>query len=60
MRQGSAEDFRWEVAAFCSAERALGDDPGIGEGEDGRRDVFVTRFAANGEVAGARGGQVEH
>jgi hypothetical protein len=58
--ESAAEDFRREVAAFGAAEWALGDDPGVGKGEDGGGDVFVAGFAADGEVAEARCGEVEH
>jgi len=58
--QVSTENFRREVATFCAAKRALGDDPGVGQGEDRGGDVFATSFAADGEVAEPRCGQVEH
>lgn len=60
MGESAAKDFRREVAAFCAAERALSDDPGIGQGEDGGGDVLAAGFAADGEVAEPGGGEVEH
>ena len=58
--ESAAKDFRREVAAFCAAERALSDDPGVREGEDGGGDVLAAGFAADGEVAEPGGGGGEH
>jgi hypothetical protein len=58
--QGAAEDFRRQVAAFFTAKRALCDDPGLRHSEDRGRDVLAAGFAADGEVAEPRSGQVEH
>ena len=43
-----------------AAEGTLGNDPGVGNGEDRGGDVFATGLAAKGEVAALGCGQVEH
>jgi len=51
--EASAEDLWGEIGSALATEGALRDDPGIGHGHDGRRDVLAATFALNGEIADA-------
>lgn len=50
MRQPAPEYLRGQVAAFLTAQWALGNDPGIRHGADRGRDVLMASLAADSEV----------
>jgi hypothetical protein len=45
MGQPAPEYVRRQIPTLLAAERALGDDPGVRQGLDRRRDVLVAAFA---------------
>lgn len=51
MRQSAPEYFAGQIAALGPAQRTLRLNPGIGQRSDWCRDVLMTVFAADGEVA---------
>src|ERR1700733_13604141 len=60
IRQASTEDVWRQVAASRSAQRTIGDDPGVRHRMNWCRVVFATPLAAHCVVANAGCGQVTH
>jgi len=60
MRKRAAKDIRWKIAAFASAQRALGDDPRIGHRLDRGGDILAAAFANDHEITDASIRQVPH
>jgi hypothetical protein len=62
VRESTLEDVRRQVTALRSTKRTISDDPRIGHGLDGRRDVLLAALADydEGMDAGRRGMEHEH
>ncbi len=56
----AAKEVGGQVAAAVAAEGADGDDPGVGQGANGGRDVLAASLAAQGVVTEPGVGDVEH
>jgi hypothetical protein len=55
-----SENVRRQIAPLLAAQRAVGQDPGVGHGFDGGGNVLTAGLASEDEFAFPSGGDVEH